>query len=75
MVPPSKVVETALSLAKEIVNNSPDAVQSTKKALLLSQSYGFRETYKRHLRSKESLRVYKGENIKVSGSDLVNFNC
>lgn len=65
VVPPAKVVETALSYAKEIVSNSPDAVQSTKKALLLSQSYNHREAHRQHLKSKEGRRVYAGENIQV----------
>jgi len=64
VVPSSEVVAEAISIAKSIVANSPDAVQSTKYGLLLSQRYGPEEAFQKHTFSSESGRVYKGENIK-----------
>ena len=66
VVPGSKVLSTAISLAQQITANSPDAVQSSKVALLLSQKHNFSETFTTHTLSPESRRVYKGANIKVS---------
>jgi enoyl-CoA hydratase/carnithine racemase len=65
VVPTSAVLSTALAVAKELVANSPDAVQSTKEALLLSQTHNFRDTFLAHVKSSVSTRVYKGDNIKV----------
>ncbi|KAE9396965.1 enoyl-CoA hydratase [Gymnopus androsaceus JB14] len=64
VVPSSEVVSEAISIAKAIVANSPDAVQSTKYGLLLSQSHSPEEAFQKHTFSSESGRVYKGENIK-----------
>ncbi|KAJ3739641.1 enoyl-CoA hydratase [Lentinula detonsa] len=64
VVPPSEVVSEAIRVAKSIVANSPDAVQCTKEALLLSQSYNLEEAFMRSTFSSKSSRVYKGENIK-----------
>ena len=66
VVPRSKVLSTAISLAQQITNNSPDSVQSSKVALLLSQKHNHQETFTAHNLSPESRRVYKGANIKVS---------
>lgn len=65
VVPGSKVLSTATSIAQQITANSPDAVQSTKVGLLLSQKHNFAETFTTHAWSPESRRVYKGANIKV----------
>ena len=65
VVPSAEVLSTALAVAKEVVANSPDAVQSTKEALLLSQKHNFDEAFKMHVGSSVSTRVYKGDNIKV----------
>jgi enoyl-CoA hydratase/carnithine racemase len=65
VVPPSKVLSAALAVAKGIVANSPDSVQSTKEGLLISQKLSFHETLLAHVASPPSTRVYKGENIKV----------
>ena len=65
VVPGSKVLSTAISLAQQITSNSPDAVQSSKVALLLSQKHNFSETFTTHNLSPENRRVYKGANIKV----------
>ncbi|KAF8224878.1 enoyl-CoA hydratase [Tricholoma matsutake] len=64
VVPTAEVLPTALAVAKELVANSPDAVQSTKMALLLSQQHNFHNTFMKHVESSASTRVYKGYNIK-----------
>ncbi|KAF8971889.1 enoyl-CoA hydratase [Flammula alnicola] len=64
VVPPSQVIATAVTLAKQIIANSPDAVQSTKNGLLLSQRHNFSETLIAHAWSAHSKQVYKGANIK-----------
>lgn len=66
VVPSSEVISTAVAIAQEIIQNSPEAVQSTKKGLLLSQRHNFQEMVLTHVWSPESKRVYKGDNIKVS---------
>ncbi|KDR85919.1 hypothetical protein GALMADRAFT_235082 [Galerina marginata CBS 339.88] len=64
VVPPTEVIPTAIATAQQIVANSPDAVQSTKNGLLLSQTHNFSETLLNHAWSPLSKRVYKGANIK-----------
>lgn len=65
VVPPSQVLSTAVNLAKEIVSNSPEAVWSTKKALLDGQKYAsVEEAVVQHNLSEESKRVYQGDNIR-----------
>jgi 1,4-dihydroxy-2-naphthoyl-CoA synthase len=65
VVPNSEVVKTAIKFAKQMNQNSPDAVQSTKKGLLIAQNYGHRDAEAKHNWTPENTRVYKGENIKV----------
>lgn len=65
VVLPSQVLSTAVSLAKEIVSNSPDAVWSTKKALLEGQQHSsLEDAVIRHNLSEESKKVYQGDNIR-----------
>ncbi|GAW09884.1 enoyl- hydratase [Lentinula edodes] len=64
VVPSSEVVLEAIRVAQSIVANSPDAVQCTKHALLLSQKYNPEEAFLKSTFSAESNRVYKGGNIK-----------
>ena len=65
IVPAKDVLPTALSIAKQIIENSPDAVQSTKECLLIAQKgVGLHEIVEEHVKSGVSTRVYKGENIK-----------
>ena len=65
VVPNSKsVIAEALKLAEQITINSPDAVQSTKHGILLSQKMDHSQVVHSHVRSKQSDRVYKGKNIK-----------
>lgn len=67
VVPKSDVLKTAVEWAQEIVGNSPDSVQSTKRALMLSSQLGdVEDVVVAHTRSKEMLRVYASDNIKVS---------
>ncbi|KAF8635289.1 hypothetical protein AX15_000468 [Amanita polypyramis BW_CC] len=64
VTPADRVLPTAIALAKEITNNSPDAVQATKVSLLLAQRQNVDETYYTTVWSPEAKRVYKGKNIK-----------
>jgi len=64
VVAPSDVLPTALEFASQIVGNSPDSVQSTKKGLLLAQKHSNEETVSAHVRSPESLGYMHGSNIK-----------
>lgn len=66
-VPKEKVLSEALSWANVIVrDSSPDAVQSTKRGILLSWQYGdVEEATVKHALSPESVRHFDGENIKV----------
>ncbi|KAJ7170895.1 enoyl-CoA hydratase/carnithine racemase [Mycena crocata] len=64
VVPPADVLPTALAFASQIVANSPDSVQSTKRGLLLSQSLSNEGTVAAHVRSPESVANYRGDNIK-----------
>ncbi|CAK5274794.1 unnamed protein product [Mycena citricolor] len=64
VVPPSDVLPTALQLAEQIVNNSPDGVQSTKRAMLLTTKHDNEGTVAAHVRSAESLDQLYGDNIK-----------
>ena len=68
VVPKAEVLKTAIDWAQEITQNSPDSVQSTKRALVLSNQLGdVEDVVVAHTRSKEMLRVTGGENIKVNG--------
>ncbi|KAH9948189.1 enoyl-CoA hydratase/carnithine racemase [Amylocystis lapponica] len=65
VVPKSEVLPAALEIAAQINANSPDSVQSTKRALLLGNRHGsVEDAVIAHLRSKESVRAMKSENIK-----------
>ncbi|KAJ7741450.1 enoyl-CoA hydratase/carnithine racemase [Mycena maculata] len=64
VVSPSEVLPTAIALASQIVANSPDSVQSTKRALLLSATHSNNETVAVHVRSAETLANLQGDNIK-----------
>lgn len=71
VVPAPRLLPAALELAKEIVANSPDAVQCTKHGLLLAQKLNHSESFMTHIWSSFSKRVYRGENIKVSQSQIL----
>ena len=60
-------MQEALNWAIELVDkSSPDAVQSTKRGLLLAGKYGdVEEATAKHALSAESIRHFSGENIKV----------
>lgn len=64
---PSDVVPTALALAKSICANSPDAVQATKRSLILASEHaGVEHAFREATFSAEMRRVYDGANMKVS---------
>ena len=65
---PAELLPAAFKLAKEIVANSPDAVQSTKYGLMLSQLHNVADTVSVHAQSRWSRKAYAGENIKVGVS-------
>lgn len=70
VVPKQNVLQTALDWAQQIVQNSPDAVQSTKRALVLAGQHGsIEQATQVHARTTESKRAYMGENIQVSSLD------
>ncbi|KAI0639915.1 enoyl-CoA hydratase/carnithine racemase [Trametes polyzona] len=65
VVPKSEVLPTAFAWAAEIMENSPDAVQSTKRALLIATRSGsVEEAVIAHVKTKESDRAFTSENIK-----------
>jgi len=65
VVPKSQVLAAALDMARQINQNSPDAVQSTKRALVLTkQKADVEDVVAAHLRSPEGGRAYVSENIK-----------
>ena len=73
VVPASEVISTAIAVANEINKNSPDAIQATKRGLLLSQENGHSQMLLAHAFASECRGVYKGDNIKVSGLLLIHF--
>jgi hypothetical protein len=59
-------MSVALTWAQEITENSPDAVQSSKKGLMVAEEHtGIEEAFKKHINTEESKRVYSGYNIRV----------
>jgi enoyl-CoA hydratase/carnithine racemase len=67
VVPRGKAVNTAISWALKICENSPDAVQATKHGLMLGLLRGgVEEAFTSHVWSEASKKVWAGENIKVS---------
>ncbi|KDQ62905.1 hypothetical protein JAAARDRAFT_168207 [Jaapia argillacea MUCL 33604] len=65
VVPKSAVLATAVEWAQQIVQNSPDAVQCTKRGLILAGQHGnIEQAVIAHAWSPESKREYKGANIK-----------
>lgn len=69
VVPNGEVLSHAIQWAKDLVQNSPDAVQSTKRAILLSLQHGNVEVATiANAWATESKRNYNSENIKVNHS-------
>jgi len=65
VVPRGKAVNTAISWALKICENSPDAVQATKHGLMLGLLRGgVEEAFTSHVWSEASKKVWAGENIK-----------
>lgn len=71
VVPHNNLMSKALEWASIIISNSPDAVRSTKKALLLAKEHGMWEGSKQHFASPLHQAAMTGENIKEG---LVAFN-
>lgn len=66
VVPKDQVLSQALTWARDLVANSPDAVQSTKRGIVLAWQHGNVETATlAHAWAPESKRTYTGNNIKV----------
>jgi enoyl-CoA hydratase/carnithine racemase len=75
VVPSEMLISTALEYAKQITQNSPDAVQSTKRALILAAQTGDVERATvDHAWSAEGKRNYTGANIKVGGRFLLEIH-
>ncbi|KAF7360428.1 hypothetical protein MVEN_00772900 [Mycena venus] len=64
VVPPTDVLPTALDLASQIIANSPDSVQSTKKGILLAYKHNNEETVRVHVNIPETVGYMYGDNIK-----------
>ncbi|KAI6030015.1 ClpP/crotonase-like domain-containing protein [Pisolithus marmoratus] len=65
VTPPTEVLPTALALARTIISNSPDSVQSGKEGLLIAQRIGdVEEAVVSHALSKASGRLWNGKNVK-----------
>jgi enoyl-CoA hydratase/carnithine racemase len=58
------LLPAALKYAEEITKNSPDAVRSTKLALLLAKEMGMAESFETHARSAIARGVHEGANIR-----------
>jgi hypothetical protein len=66
VVPSNEVLPAAIKMAQQIIENSPDSVQSTKRGLLLSNELAsVEQIVQTHMWTEETNRVYKGQNIKV----------
>ena len=67
VVPKAQLLQTAIEWAFRVTQNSPDAVQSTKRALIEAAKHGdVEQATLAHIQSPESTRTYQGENMKVS---------
>lgn len=65
VVPKSEVLSTALDWARQINENSPDSIQSTKRALLLTyQQADVEDVVAAHIHSKEGGRAHGSYNMK-----------
>ncbi|KAI0783399.1 ClpP/crotonase [Abortiporus biennis] len=65
VVPKSEVLKTALDWARQINENSPDSIQSTKRALLLNNQHAsVEDVVAAHLRSEEAKRAHDSDNMK-----------
>ncbi|KAF8514278.1 enoyl-CoA hydratase/carnithine racemase [Gautieria morchelliformis] len=65
VVPHDELIPTAIAWARRITQNSPDAVASTKRALIIAQEVGnFEQATIAGAYSQESKQAYTGGNIK-----------
>ncbi|KAI0271456.1 enoyl-CoA hydratase/carnithine racemase [Gloeopeniophorella convolvens] len=64
VVPREQLLPTAVQWARQITQNSPDAVQSTKRGLVEAAKHGnVEQATLAHVWSPESRRSYRGENM------------
>ena len=69
VVPKDKVLSAAVEWAKKIIENSPDSVQATKRALLLAnQIDDVEQVVIKHVETEEMKRLYHSDNMKVGTS-------
>jgi enoyl-CoA hydratase/carnithine racemase len=60
------VVTAAIRVAVELTHNSPDAVQSSRKAIWdVADSLGVEDAFQKHVWRPENARVYSGTNLQV----------
>jgi len=65
VVPPDRVLPRALEYAETILDQSPDAIRSTKKALNEAATHGnIDDAWNSHVVSSENRSVYFGQNFK-----------
>ena len=65
-MPAKEVVAGAIKLAESILESSPDAIRSTKRAINESTLHGnVEDAYRMHIISTENQAVFSGENIKA----------
>ncbi|KAH9176869.1 enoyl-CoA hydratase/carnithine racemase [Lactarius sanguifluus] len=65
VVPKAQLLQTAIEWAGRITQNSPDAVQCTKRGLIEAGKHGdVEQATLAHMQSPESTRTYHGENIR-----------
>ncbi|KAF9518783.1 hypothetical protein BS47DRAFT_1337919 [Hydnum rufescens UP504] len=73
VVPADEVLPTAIKLAETIIDNSPDSIRSTKRAMNETMLHGnIEEAYRSHILSPESQAVYVGDNIKEGLNAFAN---
>jgi enoyl-CoA hydratase/carnithine racemase len=65
VVPANQVLEKAISVARQVCENSPDAVQSAKRGLLLAKENNHQDAVLAHIWSPETRQLHRGENIVV----------
>jgi len=65
VVPKDEVMTTALDWAQTIAKQSPETIQSTKRALVLTNhTAGVEDVVVKHLRSSEGIRMFNGKGFR-----------
>jgi hypothetical protein len=66
VAPRQDVVTEAVRVAVELTHNSPDAVQSSRKAIWdVADSLGVEDAFGKHVWRPENARVYSGTNLQA----------